>query len=55
MHNDSNATSPIEKITGFQIAALLSCLLLNMQDGFDILSIAYSANAIALDWNLSPI
>ncbi len=44
-----------EKITAFQIVALLSCLLLNMQDGFDILSIAYSANALATDWNLSPI
>lgn len=43
-----------ERITAFQVVALLSCLLLNMQDGFDILSIAYSANAIAVDWELSP-
>lgn len=42
------------QITGFQLVALLACLLLNMQDGYDILSIAYSANAIATDWDLSP-
>ena len=45
---------PKERITSFQIVALLACLLLNMQDGFDILSIAYSANAISVDWGLSP-
>lgn len=43
-----------ERITGYQMAALLACMLLNVQDGFDILSIAYSANDIAMDWNLSP-
>lgn len=45
---------PKERITGFQVVALLACMLLNMQDGFDILSIAYSANAISVDWGLSP-
>lgn len=55
--SESEATSARnnEKITPFQIASLSCCLLLNMQDGFDILSIAYSANAIAVDWQLSQI
>lgn len=55
--NDStdHSESGKEQVTRFQVVALLSCLLLNMQDGFDILSIAYSANAIAIDWDLSPV
>lgn len=51
---DQTSIEPEEKITRFQLMALSLCLLLNMQDGFDILSIAYTANSIAMDWNLSP-
>lgn len=54
IEGEISAQASEERITGFQIVALLACLLLNVQDGFDILSIAYSANAIAMDWALSP-
>ena len=44
-----------ERLSKYQVVALFSCLLLNVQDGFDILSISYSANAISQEWALSPV
>jgi len=39
-------------ITRFQVIALIAVTCLNMQDGFDILAIAYAANTIANDWGI---
>ena len=40
-------------VTRFQIFGLAALAGLNMQDGFDILAISYSAQAIAEDWSIS--
>jgi len=40
------------KLSMYQVGALLALACLNMQDGFDILAITFSAGAIAEDWGL---
>lgn len=42
------------QMTGFQIAAVAICLVINMLDGFDILAIAFTAPGIAREWHLAP-
>jgi len=37
----------------FQVAAILICTFINMMDGFDVLVIAFTAPAIASEWQLS--
>jgi MFS family permease len=37
----------------FQVAAILICTFINMMDGFDVLVIAFTAPAIATEWQLS--
>ncbi len=37
-----------------QIQVLLICFLLNMLDGYDVLSMAFAAPPLAQDWSLSP-
>ena len=41
-----------DKLSLYQVASLLALACLNMQDGFDILAITFSAGAIAEDWGL---
>lgn len=42
------------RITTLQISVIFLCFLINMLDGFDVLSIAYTAPKIADEWALSP-
>jgi hypothetical protein len=37
-----------------QIYAVLICLIINVLDGFDLLAIAFTANEIAIEWEMSP-
>ncbi len=41
-------------MSGFQIAAVTICMIVNMLDGFDVLAIAFTGPQIARDWALSP-
>jgi benzoate transport len=41
-------------MSGFQIAAVTICMIVNMLDGFDVLAIAFTGPAIAHDWALAP-
>lgn len=41
-------------MTGFQIGAVLICMVLNLIDGFDVLAIAFAAPSLAKDWSLAP-
>jgi benzoate transport len=41
-------------MSGFQIAAVTICMIVNMLDGFDVLAIAFTGPAIAHDWALRP-
>jgi benzoate transport len=41
-------------MSGFQIAAVTICMIVNMLDGFDVLSIAFTGPAIAREWSLVP-
>jgi benzoate transport len=41
-------------MSGFQIAAVTICMIVNMLDGFDVLAIAFTGPAIAHDWVLMP-
>ena len=41
-------------MSGFQIAAVTICMIVNMLDGFDVLAIAFTGPAIARDWALPP-
>jgi benzoate transport len=41
-------------MSGFQIAAVTICMIVNMLDGFDVLAIAFTGPQIARDWVLSP-
>lgn len=55
----SNANSPEHYIdrtsfSGFQILAISLCALINVFDGFDALAIAFTAPAIAAEWQMSP-
>ncbi len=49
----SAATSRPGGLNRHQLAALVTCNLVNLQDGFDILAIAYAANDIAASFALS--
>jgi len=40
-------------MSGFQVAAILLCTMINMMDGFDVLVIAFTAPSIAAEWGLS--
>jgi AAHS family 4-hydroxybenzoate transporter-like MFS transporter len=42
------------KISGFQYAIFLVCLLIIMCDGFDTQAVAYVAPSIAAEWKLAP-
>ena len=37
-----------------QIYAVIICLIINVLDGFDLLAIAFTANEIAIEWEMSP-
>jgi benzoate transport len=41
-------------MTVFQIAVVVICTLLNMIDGFDVLSMSFTAPLIAREWGVSP-
>ena len=41
-------------MSGFQIAAVTICMIVNMLDGFDVLAIAFTGPAVAHDWALAP-
>ena len=45
-------TESNERVTGYQLSALVALMLLNVQDGYDILAISFAANAIAQDWQI---
>lgn len=40
-------------MTRFQISAITICMVINMLDGFDVLVVAFTASALAADWQLS--
>jgi benzoate transport len=40
-------------MTRFQVSAITLCMIINMVDGFDVLVVAFTASAIAADWQLS--
>jgi benzoate transport len=40
-------------MTGFQVAAVAICVLLNMLDGFDVLVVAFTASEISREWGLN--
>jgi benzoate transport len=40
-------------MTGFQVAAVAICVLLNMLDGFDVLVVAFTAAEISREWALN--
>ena len=37
-----------------QLGVILTCWIINMLDGFDVLAIAYTAPALSAEWQLSP-
>jgi benzoate transport len=41
-------------MSGFQIAAVTICMIVNMLDGFDVLAIAFTGPQIARAWALAP-
>ena len=41
-------------MSGFQIAAVTICMIVNMLDGFDVLATTFSSPLIAQDWALAP-
>ena len=42
------------KLTGVQLGVMLTCWLINMLDGFDVLAIAFAAPTISAEWALKP-
>lgn len=40
------------KLTGVQLGVMLTCWLINMLDGFDVLAIAFAAPTISAEWKL---
>jgi benzoate transport len=42
------------KLTSFQLLAVVLCAVINVFDGFDAMTIAYTAPSIATEWDLSP-
>ena len=40
------------KLTGVQIGVMVTCWLINMLDGFDVLAIAFAAPTISAAWQL---
>ncbi|HWL19922.1 MAG TPA: MFS transporter [Bradyrhizobium sp.] len=51
---DPRVTLRSRQITKFQIYIIAICVLIAALDGFDVLVAAYTAPAIAKDWNLTP-
>lgn len=49
---DQSGSRQTRGLSGFQLRVIGLCVLINMQDGFDILAISYAAPAIAADWQL---
>jgi hypothetical protein len=43
-----------KELAPVQIYAVLICLIINVLDGFDLLAIAFTANEIAIEWEMSP-
>lgn len=41
-------------MTSYQKVVVALCVLINLIDGFDILSISFAAPAVAREWNLTP-
>ena len=54
MNADPRAILRQGPMTAFQIAVVVICTLLNMIDGFDVLSISFTAPLIAKQWNVAP-
>lgn len=57
MTKSDPAAEYIEKRDGFcsfQVVAIALCGLVNVVDGFDVMAIAFTAPAIANEWNLTP-
>ncbi|PZO56196.1 MAG: MFS transporter [Alphaproteobacteria bacterium] len=52
MSRDPSDIIAKEKMGGFQIAAVVICILLNAVDGFDVLSISFASPGIAADWGV---
>jgi len=46
--------APDRPMTGFQIAAIGTCVAISALDGFDVLAIAFTAPAISRAWGLNP-
>ncbi len=48
-------TADLERspMTGFQVMAIMICMVINMMDGFDVLVMAFTAPSIAAEWDLS--
>ncbi len=42
-----------QKLSRFQLATILICVLMNMMDGIDVMVISYTAPAIAKEWSVS--
>ncbi|HKO89550.1 MAG TPA: MFS transporter, partial [Polyangiaceae bacterium] len=40
-------------MTGFQVAAVAICVLLNVLDGFDVLVVAFTASEVSREWELN--
>lgn len=52
MSNDPRALIEQSPMHGFQIFAVVMCILLNALDGFDVLAISFASPGIAAEWNI---
>jgi benzoate transport len=52
MNRDPSDIIAKERMGGFQIAAVVICVLLNAVDGFDVLSISFASPGVAADWGI---
>ena len=51
--DDPRAIIDHAPMTGFQVMAVLICILLNALDGFDVLAISFAAPGIAEEWSIN--